>query len=149
MTSLFEAAGREALVARIRALRPEQGPQWGTMNSAQMLAHCRVPLESACSDTPMKRSFLGLLLGRLVKNSAVGPKPFKQGLPTDTRFLVETPEGFGEERDALVQALETFGQRGPAPLEGSVHPFFGRLTPEEWDALMVKHLDHHLRQFGV
>ena len=29
------------------------------------------------------------------------------------------------------------------------HPFFGRMTGEEWDRLLWKHLDHHLRQFGV
>jgi hypothetical protein len=25
----------------------------------------------------------------------------------------------------------------------------GKMTPEEWAILMYKHLDHHLRQFGV
>ncbi len=29
------------------------------------------------------------------------------------------------------------------------HPFFGNLNSEEWDTLNWKHLDHHLRQFGV
>jgi LPS sulfotransferase NodH len=29
------------------------------------------------------------------------------------------------------------------------HSFFGQLTPDEWAILMYKHLDHHLRQFGV
>jgi hypothetical protein len=30
-----------------------------------------------------------------------------------------------------------------------LHSFFGRLTAQAWAILMYKHLDHHLRQFGV
>jgi hypothetical protein len=26
---------------------------------------------------------------------------------------------------------------------------WGKMTQEDWDELMWKHLDHHLRQFGV
>ncbi len=29
------------------------------------------------------------------------------------------------------------------------HPLFGPLSGEEWGALSWKHLDYHLRQFGV
>lgn len=29
------------------------------------------------------------------------------------------------------------------------HPIMGSYTPAEWGKGMYKHLDHHLRQFGV
>jgi len=29
------------------------------------------------------------------------------------------------------------------------HPSFGEFTKEQWGQLEYKHLDHHLRQFGV
>jgi hypothetical protein len=29
------------------------------------------------------------------------------------------------------------------------HPFFGKLTKEQWSKGTYKHLDHHLLQFGV
>jgi len=38
---------------------------------------------------------------------------------------------------------------GPAGCTKHPHSFFGKLTPEEWAILSYKHLDHHLRQFGV
>ncbi|MFD1127776.1 DUF1569 domain-containing protein [Paenibacillus provencensis] len=28
------------------------------------------------------------------------------------------------------------------------HPFFGKLTSEEWSIGLYKHLDHHLKEFG-
>ena len=29
------------------------------------------------------------------------------------------------------------------------HPFFGKMSAKEWAILAHKHIDHHLRQFGV
>ena len=29
------------------------------------------------------------------------------------------------------------------------HPAFGKLSKEQWGKMQYKHLDHHLRQFGV
>jgi Ca2+-binding EF-hand superfamily protein len=29
------------------------------------------------------------------------------------------------------------------------HPAFGSFTKEQWGQLQYKHLDHHLKQFGV
>ncbi len=48
------------------------------------------------------------------------------------------------DRDALVRR---FAAAGPAGLSREPHPFFGSLTTAEWEVLMWKHLDHHLRQF--
>jgi Protein of unknown function (DUF1569) len=29
------------------------------------------------------------------------------------------------------------------------HPFWGKMTYEDWNKLMWKHMDHHLKQFGA
>ncbi|MFI5451141.1 DUF1569 domain-containing protein [Pedobacter sp. UC225_61] len=29
------------------------------------------------------------------------------------------------------------------------HPIFGKMSTEQWDVLLWKHTDHHLRQFGA
>ncbi len=31
----------------------------------------------------------------------------------------------------------------------TIHPLFGKLTPEQWGKSIYKHLDHHLQQFDV
>jgi transposase InsO family protein len=45
--------------------------------------------------------------------------------------------------------IDRFVAAGPKSCTTHPHSFFGPLTPEEWAILMYKHLDHHLRQFGV
>ena len=33
--------------------------------------------------------------------------------------------------------------------EWNPHPMFGKFTKQQWGQMQYKHLDHHLRQFGV
>ena len=55
----------------------------------------------------------------------------------------------GKERDQLSGLIDKFAAGGAAGCTRNPHSFFGKMTPEEWAILMYKHLDHHLRQFGV
>ncbi|MCA9322456.1 MAG: DUF1569 domain-containing protein [Planctomycetes bacterium] len=149
MKSLFDSDHCQRIVGRIESIDPDTKPLWGKMNLAQTLAHLRKPIEVALGERVLPRSFLGRMLGGLVKKGAVGPKPFKQGLPTDPRLLESDPKGVGAEKSALLEKLRSLCEGGPAALTKDPHPFFGRLTTAEWDSLMSKHLDHHLRQFGA
>jgi hypothetical protein len=56
-------------------------------------------------------------------------------------------EGVPDSRRASL--IDRFVSGGPSACTNHPHPFFGPLTPAEWAILMYKHLDHHLRQFGV
>jgi len=49
----------------------------------------------------------------------------------------------------LCALIDRFAVGGPQCCTKHPHTFFGQMTPEEWATLMYKHLDHHLRQFGV
>jgi hypothetical protein len=147
--SLFEAEGRARMLARLDALRPDAPRQWGRMDVAQMLAHCQQPLRVALGELPLKRSLVGVLFGRLAKRQLLAAKPWQQGLPTAPEFRVHDARDFAREHAALRALVERFARGGPAALTKAPHPFFGRLTADEWQALQWRHLDHHLRQFGA
>ena len=147
--SLFRADDRAALVQRLRRLPPDARPQWGKMDVGQMLAHCQVPLTVAVGDRTIRRGVVGLLFGRMAKKKLAGDTPFGRSLPTNPEFVVADRRVFDRERDALVDLVQRFGAAGAAGRLAPQHPFFGPLTPAEWDVLMWKHLDHHLRQFGA
>lgn len=137
------------MLARIDRLQPTSARRWGKMDVAQMCAHCQQPLRVAVGELPLKRSLIGLLFGRMAKKKLLAPAPWQQGMPTAPEFVVRDARDFAKERDALRALVQRFGQRGPAGLTQGPHPFFGRLTAAEWQALQWRHLDHHLRQFGV
>ena len=149
MTSLFIPTDREALSLRLATLEPGATRQWGKMEPAQMLLHCAIGLEAATGDRPMKQAFLGKLVTPFIRRTVLGEKPFSRNAPTDPSFVVSDRRDFEEERTRLATQIDRFIQRGPESAGKQTHAFFGRLSGDEWGRLMYKHLDHHLRQFGV
>ena len=119
------------------------------MTVAQMMAHCNISLETAMGKNKIPRLFIGRLLGPLVKKSVLSEKPFGKGSPTDKSYIFKDNRDFEEEKAKLKGSILKFHEGGPAICTTHPHPFFGHFTPEEWAVFQWKHLDHHLRQFGV
>ena len=149
MRSIARPQDLDALIGRLRALEPTAQRQWGTMSLPQALAHCQMPLRVAVGELLLKRSLLGLLFGRWAKRKLLALAPWKPGMPTAPEFKVSDQRDFAHEKRALLDLVQRFGERGPTGLTAHPHPFFGRLTTDEWQALQWRHLDHHLRQFGA
>lgn len=148
MPSLFVPADRESVALRLAALEPDSSRRWGKMDSAQMLLHCALALEAATGVRPRKQAFIGRMLGPFIRPLLLGKRPFGRNSPTDPAFMVTGPQEFETGRIRLATLLDRFVQRGPEKAGQTTHPFFGRLSGDEWGLLMHKHLDHHLRQFG-
>jgi hypothetical protein len=148
MPNLFETADGDRILARIEALGPDAGREWGRMSAAQMLAHCAIAVEAANGDRPMKQAFLGKILTPFVRSSFVGPKPYSRNGPTGPALVVSDPRDFATEKRRLLGALDRLRKAGPEGAARFPHGFIGRMTGEEWGAVQWKHLDHHLRQFN-
>lgn len=149
MPSIFNHADSEVFIERINKLTPISQHIWGTMTVGQMLAHIQQPIRVALGEYKPKRTIIGVLFGGFAKKQLVNEKPFKQGLPTDASFVIENDRNFADEKAKSIILIKKLVEIGPDGITKDKHPFFGKLTAEEWDTLTVKHLDHHLRQFGV
>ncbi len=149
MPSIFNHSDADVFISRINKLTPISQHIWGTMSVGQMLAHIQQPIRVALGEYKPKRSLIAVLFGRIAKKQLVNEKPFKQGLPTDASFVISNQRNFADERAKSIELIQKLVGNGPEGITKEKHPFFGKLTPEEWDTLTVKHLDHHLRQFGV
>ena len=145
--NLFEPAVKNEIVNRINRLSPQSKPLWGKMNVAQMLAHLQLPIGIAYGTHQPKGSFLLRLIGPLFKSSLWNEKPWKKGLPTDPTFIMEgQSKDFDKEKAAL---LELIGRFSESAIVLDKHPVFGKMSKENWSKATWKHVDHHLRQFGV
>jgi hypothetical protein len=147
--SLFEKAAADEVLARIDKLQPTTQRQWGKMDVAQMLAHCSATMDMASGSLMLPRVFIGRILGPLVRPILTNDKPMSKNAPTDKKFRISDPRDFAREQERLKVCVRQFHDGGEAQCTQHPHPFFGRLTPEEWGKGMYKHLDHHLRQFGA
>jgi hypothetical protein len=150
MKNLFEAARVADVKERLGRLTPETERLWGTMSAAQAVAHCARGMEMAVGDRPPERLFLGRLIGRLIKPKVLGnDEPMRRNTPTMKGLVVKDDRDLAAERQRLSNLIDRFAAGGPAACTRNPHSFFGPMTPEEWAILMYKHIDHHLRQFGV
>jgi Protein of unknown function (DUF1569) len=151
MKNLFEVPVAGEIKDRVARLRPESERQWGTMTAAQALAHCSRSMEWAVGDRQPPRAGLGVrIMGRIVKPMALGnDAPLRRNSPTSKDLVVEDECDLAMERERLCVLIDRFVASGSKGCTTAPHSFFGPLTPEEWATLTYKHLDHHLRQFGV
>jgi hypothetical protein len=150
MKNLFEAARAGEVKQRIAQLRPDSERLWGKMNPAQALEHCSRGMEMALGDKTLPRVLVGRIMGWIVKPLALGnDEPMRRNSPTAKELVVQDERDLVTERARLCGLIDRFAAAGPKGCTRHPHAFFGRLTPEEWAILMYKHLDHHLRQFGV
>ena len=149
MKSIFNETDKNEILARVEKLTPESKAQWGKMNVAQMLAHSTAGTEMPIGDLKVKQlpiSFIGQFLKKTV---IYGDKPLQKNTPTSVELKVVDPREFAKEKAAFITVINKIYEGGHKGIKSEKHPFFGKMTTEEWGILNYKHADHHLRQFGV
>ena len=116
-----------------------------------MLAHCNVTYELVYEEDkhPKPGMFMKFILKTIVKPTVTGEKPYKQSLRTAPAFIIKDEKEFITEKERLISHINKTQQLGEAHFDGKESHSFGVLNLKEWNTMFYKHLDHHLRQFGV
>ena len=148
MQTLFDAAARSSIHKRIDQISVDTPRQWGTMDAGQMVCHVSDQLRVALGD-----------LESVVKPSVLRFKPLryllvywlpwpKGKIQTAPEMLTTKPDTWREDVSSLHDLVDRVADADAAYRWGP-HPMFGSISRREWGLLCLKHLDHHLRQFGV
>ncbi|MNJ85319.1 hypothetical protein D3C87_27900 [compost metagenome] len=149
MKTLFSKQALDKSIGRIQQLQPNQQALWGKMNVSQMLDHCSETMKVARGQKELKRIFLSYVMGSMMKKSFYNDKPIPKNSPTHKTFIITTTSDFEKAKSELIDHLTAFQEGGMEKCTDAPHSFFGKLTKEQWGLGMYKHLDHHLKQFGV
>ena len=147
MTSIFNPNDNQKIIDRINHLTPDSQAQWGKMTVTQMFKHSEAAISVAFSEKELKINFLMKLLGRILKKKVFNSE-FQKNSPTAPEFIFKESYDFDTSKAALIEKFSRFAQ-GKQSITLMQHPFWGKMTHDDWDKLMWKHMDHHLRQFGV
>jgi len=146
MALLHDTSTRLSLEARFRGLEPQRKPRWGRMSADQMVWHLNQALAASLGqlDLPPEKSPLPRPLMKLV----VLNLPWPKNAPTNPAFV---PAGTYDFAAECRRCLGLIGQLASTPLDApdSTHPLFGRMSIRDSSRLHARHLDHHLRQFGL
>jgi hypothetical protein len=150
MRSLRVQSDRDEIIERIGRLKGDEKALWGKMNVNQMVSHLvqsgDLPFDASLPD---KSGFVSrTLIKPLVLYVLPMPKDVKTSAQMNQQENGRRPTEFNADK-AL--AIESVMRLGSLPLEHdcSYHPFFGKMSSREWGILGYKHIDHHLKQFGV
>jgi len=149
MKTMFHSPDVKEILDRLDQLRPDTQRQWGTMDAAQMMAHCIETTAMATGDSKPPRVFIGRILGPLIKPAFLGESPFRKNSPTAPSMKIADKREFEKEKTKLITIIKKLADGGEAKCTTHPHPFFGPLTPAQWGTSQYKHLDHHFRQFGI
>lgn len=148
--SIFAQSTHTSMLNRLDKLTPSTKAVWGSMDPAQMLAHLNVSYEytfSERTDTPP--FIMRLLLKIFLRNLLVGEKPYARNTRTAPSMVMKGAKDFDAEKQRLKEYMQRIYDEGQAAWEGRNQITLGRLSTTEWSNLYWKHMDHHLRQFGV
>ena len=148
MPSLFDPEVRRAVLDRVARLTPQRKPGWGRFTAPEMVCHVSAGLRQGLGELdagppagPLTRFPMNWL--------AIHVIPWPKGKGKSPReFLATRPTTWEADVAHLRDLIERFSVRGA----GAAWPpskVFGRISGRSWGVLEYKHLDHHLRQFGV
>ena len=147
MKSLFEAEAHQEILDRIEKLNETSPAKWGKMSVGQMTWHCQGPFNIMLekNDYGMKPNWLAKVF---FKKLLYNDKAWRKNLPTAKFLKAKEDKSFNNEKAKLVELVgEAYSQREKN--EWNPHPGFGYFTKDQWGQMQYKHLDHHLKQFGV
>jgi len=146
--SLRDPVGRLSILGRLARLTPKHSRRWGRMEPVQLLPHLASGLRMALGERTVEGS-PGRIRGALLRYFALHRLPWPEGRIQSPPGAFSTPsQGWQRDREIVVELIERFAVTPPEQL-GAAHPSFGRMRLRDWDVLQYRHLDHHLRQFGV
>jgi hypothetical protein len=147
MTTIHNAGDRAAILNRFARLEPDTLPEWGKLDAPRMVTHVTDTLRSGLGEVVIKPKG-GPLQYWPLNTMVMFYLPWPKGVPTAPELISRAPTDLKAEVDTLRAAMDRFGAcdvRAPWP----AHAAFGRISGSDWGRLMYRHLDYHLRQFGL
>lgn len=147
MKTLFEDRLRSIMLARINSITADSKPRWGKMNAETMLAHLVHSMRMGLGELDVKPKKLPVRFTPL-RQLVVYLLPFPKGVPTAPELLPSSPYAIDESKRELARLFTAFAARA-SQQQWPEHPAFGPIGRRGWGVLTWRHLDHHLRQFGV
>jgi hypothetical protein len=147
--TLFDKTAANSIIDRVSRLRSDSKAQWGKMNAVEMLLHANICNEEIfqpivpANGTTVKQYLLRVIALYMAPN-------FKKGIKgdgnKDTIGKTEVKD-FDLQKKKFIELIDRFPvHKGELTLP---HIAFGNISTKEWGVAAYKHMDHHLRQFGV
>lgn len=153
MSSIGNPEAMGYLLDRLRQLTPASERRWGTLTPGEMLCHLGDAGDSVLGIRIAPGKSWSGKSNRILKwvflYSPIGfPRGVKTRSGVDPRREGTAPGEFAQDAarvDAGIRAMAVASHDALAPH----HFFFGPMSREDWHRWAWRHVDYHLRQFGL
>lgn len=148
---MISESHKQNIISRIERLTPETKAKWGKMSVTQMLTHMNdaLRISMGMKEAVDKSNFFWNRIAFPVAVYLLPGFPKNADTASELNQLKDgsKPRDFYTEAEFAKKMLDIFNEREEGKLKP--HPMFGKLSKQQWADLLVKHFDHHLKQFGV
>ena len=111
---------------------------------------CLLIVRGAFEENTKKLSLFSRMKIRFIRRSIIiGKKPYPKNMKTSKVFVISEKRDFKIEKLRLIKGIERVQELDINYFLNRSHPVFGKIGEQQWNIFFTKHLDHHLRQFGV
>jgi hypothetical protein len=146
--TIFDSADRDVLLARLDRLMPDATARWGTMTAHRMLCHLSDSIQVGLGEMPAEFK-TGPFANPVARWLLAYVVPFPKGkAQTAPEMLTTQPTDWPSDLAAVRGQLTAAAERGSNG-KWARHPAFGDVSGRMYGVFIHKHVDHHLRQFGV
>ena len=147
MPLLHDPAVRDSIRVRVNKLGPDTPRRWGKMSVDQMLWHVNRALRNAIGE--IEPPEIHVPIPRGLAKFLVLNMPWPRNADTQPAYRADVRYEFATERDACLRLIDQVTSRSIDSTSWGKSAPFRHMTGRDWSRLNAKHLDHHLRQFGV
>jgi hypothetical protein len=150
LPNIFSKEVTDSIIQRINQIQPHSQPLWGTMSASKMMTHCCVIYEYTFEKSELRQNpIMVFVLRTFLKKLVTNEVPYKKNSQTAPQFIIKDEKDFEREKNRLIQYIQKVQELGENHFDGKYYYSFGNMTKTEWNNMFYKHLDHHLKQFGV
>ena len=142
----------EQLKQRLSRLTPETSRRWGRMTAHEMVCHLTDSFRTMLGERPVNTAFNWSPFRRWLTRFVAlrTPLPWPKGLETlpevNPHRQGSRPAEFVRDQSELLAAMHRFVANDA---QYRAHPMFGTMSRDDWMRWTFRHVDHHLRQFGL
>ena len=149
ISTMWNAGDALSIQSRIARLRPDRRRVWGQMTAPRVVCHLADSLKLALGELHARPMNVPVRFP-VLKQVVVYWAPFPRNAPTAPEVVARAPGDWRADVAELQRLVEELCARGADPdAVWPVHPAFHRLSRRAWGVHTYRHMDHHLRQFGV
>jgi hydroxymethylglutaryl-CoA reductase len=137
----------------LKKVEPSMPAKWGSMNAHQMVEHLTLVLSIAngrmTASTNAEPERLAYRKMRFFEKDVPFPKNVRADFVPEEPVATMFPTIEQSKEFLMIQLLRFMDYHEEHEGLMPVHPVFGPMNYQEWIRFQVRHIKHHLSQFGL